>query len=56
MMTFEVGQGVSGINPQGFHASVSPRIFQQNFADLFGVFMYYRLTYLLSRIFEALFQ
>ena len=21
-MTFEVGQGVSGINPQGFHASV----------------------------------
>ena len=24
-MTFEVGQGVSGINPQGFHASVWER-------------------------------
>ena len=22
LMTFEVGQGVSGINPQGFHALV----------------------------------
>ena len=25
LMTFEVGQGVSGINPQGFHASVWER-------------------------------
>ena len=24
-MTFEVGQGVSGINPQGFHTSVWER-------------------------------
>ena len=25
LMTFEVGQGVSRINPQGFHASVCDR-------------------------------
>ena len=32
---------------------VSPRIFEQNLADLFGVSMYYCLTYLVSFIILA---
>ena len=35
------------------YSVVSPRIFEQNLADLFGVSMYYRLTYLLSFIILA---
>ena len=58
-MTFDVGQGVSEINPEGFHLGmrtrlifrvffslfivVSPRIYEQNLADLFGVSMHYYL-------------
>ena len=71
-MTFEVGQGVSGINPQilsclgvgtrlifrvislfKIWSVVSPGMLKQNLADLFGVSMYYCLTYLESFVILA---